>query len=199
MRWFAKGAASARPGGCASWADGGSRRASCPASGLGPSWFVPGWPAVALAASVCRHARWVGMLYCWLVYSPARFLRMGWARRWGWCFCPLWGTPHFLPGVHRGLLALWLGWRCGRRGCVARRLRRLSGMAFRHRRRPGPVPGPAERGASAGTSVCAGSGPGPGSGAGRPGDEGSMGRTAGPAGGAWSRWDAGSACAGAYR
>ena len=30
-----------------------------------------------------------------------------------------------------------LGWRCGRRGCIVRRLRRLSGVAFRHGRRPG--------------------------------------------------------------
>ena len=86
-----------------------------------------------LAASVCRLARWVGMLYYWLVHSPARF------PRWWWCFCPLWASPHFSRGVDRGLLAFWLGWRCGRRGCVTRRSCRLSGVAFRHGRRPGPA------------------------------------------------------------
>ena len=45
----------------------------------------------------------------------------------------------------------------------------------------------------------AGSGPVSGFGAGRPGDDGSVDRTAGPAGGAWCRWDAGSACAMADR
>ena len=64
---------------------------------------------------------------------------------------------------------------------------------------PGRLPGPADRGASAGTVVCAGSGLGSALGAGRPGDDGSVGRTAGPAGGAWCRWDAGSACAAACR
>ena len=64
---------------------------------------------------------------------------------------------------------------------------------------PGWLPGPADRGLSAGTVVCAGSrsGPEPGLGAGRLGDDGYVGRTASPAGGAWCRWDAGSACAGA--
>ena len=47
--------------------------------------------------------------------------------------------------------------------------------------------------------VRAGSGLGSGLGAGRPGDDGSAGHTAGPAGGAWCRWDAGSACAVADR
>ena len=40
----------------------------------------------------------------------------------------------------------------------------------------------------------AGSGMGSGLGAGRPGDDGSAGRTVGPANGAWCRWDARSAC-----
>ena len=92
-----------------------------------------------LAASVCRHAQWVGMPYRWLVHPPARFPRLGSAHRCRWRFCPLWGSPHLLPGVHRGLLELWLGWGCGRRGCVARRSRRLSGVAFPHGRRPGPA------------------------------------------------------------
>ena len=86
-----------------------------------------------LAASVCRHARWVGMLYCWLVHSTATF------PCWLWFFCPLWGSPHFLRGFHGGLLELWLGWRRGRRGCVARRSRRLSGVAFGHGQRPWPA------------------------------------------------------------
>ena len=64
---------------------------------------------------------------------------------------------------------------------------------------PGRLPGPADRRVSARTVVCAGSGPGSGLGAGRPGDDGSAGRTAGPAGGAWCRWEAGSACAVAGR
>ena len=96
------------------------------------------------------------------------------------------GAPDFLCGVHRGLLALWLGWRSGRRGCVARRSRRLSGVAFRY-------------GASARTVVRAGSGLGSVLGAGEPGDDGSVGRTAGPAGWARFRWDAGSALPGAWR
>ena len=47
--------------------------------------------------------------------------------------------------------------------------------------------------------LCALSGLGPGLGAGQPGDDGSVGRTSRPAGGAWCRWDGGSACAGACR
>ena len=38
--------------------------------------------------------------------------------------------PPWAPRVVAGLA-------CGRLGCVVRRLRRLSGVAFRHRRRPG--------------------------------------------------------------
>ena len=44
------------------------------------------------------------------------------------------------------------------------------------------------------TVVRAGSLPGSRMGAGRPGDDGSAGRTVGQAGEAWCRWDAGSAC-----
>ena len=58
----------------------------------------------------------------------------------------------------------------------------------------GRLPGPADCGSSAGTLVRAGSGSGSGLGAGRSGDDGSAGRTVGPARGAWCRWDAGSAC-----
>ena len=63
----------------------------------------------------------------------------------------------------------------------------------------GRLPGPADRGASAGTVVCAGSGLGSGLGAGRPSDDGCVGRTTGPAGGASCCWDAGFACAGGCR
>ena len=142
-----------------------------------------------LAASLCPPAWWVGMLYCWLVHSPARF------PCWLWCFRPLWRSPHFLCGVHCGLLALWLGWRRRRCGCVARRHAASQAWPSDTGGGPGRLPGPADRGASARTVVCAGSVPGSGCGAGRPGDDGSVGRTAGPAGGAWSRWDADSACA----
>ena len=64
---------------------------------------------------------------------------------------------------------------------------------------PGRLPGPADRGPSVGTVVHAWSGIGSGLGARRPGDDGSVGRTAGPAVGAWCRWDAGSAWAVAGR
>ena len=90
-----------------------------------------------LAASVCRHGRWIGMLYCWLVRPPARFPRLWQACRWWWRFCSLRGSPDFFRGVHHGLLVLWRGWLRGRRGFVARRSRRLSGVAFGHGRRPG--------------------------------------------------------------
>ena len=70
------------------------------------------------------------MLYCWLVDTLARF------PHWRWRSCPLWGYLHVLR-ARRGLLALWLGWRCGRRGCIVRRSRRLSGVVLRHGRRPG--------------------------------------------------------------
>ena len=64
---------------------------------------------------------------------------------------------------------------------------------------PGRLPGPADRRATAGTVVRAGSGLGSGFEAGRRGDDGSVGRTAGPAGGAQCRLDAGSARSGAWR
>ena len=70
------------------------------------------------------------MLYCWLVQSPARF------PHWWWCCCLLWGSLHVLR-AHCELLAVWLDWWCGRRGCIVRCSRRLSGVAFRHGRRPG--------------------------------------------------------------
>ena len=134
--------------------------------------------AGCLAASVCRHARWAGMLYCWLVQSPAR------CPCWWRCCCPLWRFPHFLR-VHRGrpravaglaMRAAWL--RCPP---VAPPLGR--GLPTRAASRDSFC-GPSDRGASAGTVVCAGYRPGSGLGSGRPGDDGSAGRAACPAGGA---------------
>ena len=79
-------------------------------------------------------------------------------------------------------------------GCAASRVW-LSGTGVG----PGWPPGSADRGVSAGTvaRVASRSGSGPGFGAGRLWDGVFVGPTAGPAGGLWARWDAGSACAGA--
>ena len=197
---------------------GGGVRATCGLCPMGGWWVEAGLlPGVrhwffrfrirlasgqCLAASVCRTVRWVGMLYCWLVHLPARFPLSGWACRSWWRYCPLWWSPHFFrwrppwaPRVVAGLAvrAVWL-----RRLSVGPPLGR--GLPTRGGG-PGRLPRPAHRGVSAGTVACAGSGSGPGLGlgAGRLGDDGSVGSTAGPAGGAWCRRDAGSASAGACR
>ena len=154
-----------------------------------------------LAASVCRHARWVGMLYCWLLRPLLGF--------------PLWGGPAAGGGVSarcRGppissvastVGSLRCGW-VGVAGCVvASPVSRAGSLAWPSDTggTPGRLPGPADRGVSAGTVACAGSGSeaGPGLGAQRLGDDDSVGRTAGPAGGAPCPWGACSACAGACR
>ena len=132
------------------------------------------------------------MLYCWPVRSPARF------PHWRWFYCTLWGSAHFLASTVGSS-------RCGRVGGAGGAAAWYAGCAASRAwpsdtgGGPGRLPGPADCRASAGTVVHAGSGPGSGLGAGRPGDDGSAGRTAGPAGGASCRWDAGLACAVAGR
>ena len=125
----------------------------------------------------------VGMLYCWLVLFRARFPRLGEASRWWWRFGQLWGSRA------RRVAASPVG----RAASGARTSDTGGGL--------GRLPGPADRGVSAGTVACAGSGswPGPGLGAGQLENDGSVGRTAGRAGGVWCRWDTGSVCAGACR
>ena len=100
-----------------------------------------------LAALPCSHVRRriglrVGVLVFWLARHPARCPRSGWSpggqvRRWQWPFFPLRGYPRLLRGIHRGPLALWLGGRCGRRGCVFCHLRRRSACAIWHGCLPG--------------------------------------------------------------
>ena len=80
---------------------------------------------------------------------PLAFMSGGLARWFsGWSAPPLgisaWGGPEAGrsaagggAAVDRGLLALWLGGQCGRHGCAARRLHRLSVLAFWHGCRPG--------------------------------------------------------------
>ena len=94
-----------------------------------------------LVASACPHVCRAGTLVLWLVRPSVRHLRLGSSpgghvRRWQWRLCPPRGSPRYFRGFHRGLLALWLGGRCGRRGCAARRLRHLSGLALWHECRP---------------------------------------------------------------
>ena len=138
----------------------------------------------------------------------------GWS---AWCIAgwptpplsfPVWGGPaagggssvrcggHPISSVASTVGSSRCGWAGGAGGVAASPIGRAASRAWPSDTGSGPggLPGPADHGVSAGTVVCAGSGsgPGPGLGPGRLGDDGSSGRTAGPTGGTWCRWDAGS-------
>ena len=97
----------------------------------------------------CPAGDW---LACWRVAArlaphPARYLCTGrcphvWVRRWHRCSLPLRASVRIpcRPSTrfHRGLLALWQGWRCGWRGCVVFCWRPRMGLAIWYGCRPGP-------------------------------------------------------------
>ena len=116
-----------------------------------------------LATSVCRHARWVSMLYCWLVHSPARLPLLVVVLLSAVAVPPLspW-LPPWAPRVMAGLAvrAAWL-----RRPSVAPPLER--GLPTRAAVRAG-FPGLRTAGRQAGRWCVPGLGSGPGSG---PGDQ----------------------------
>ena len=162
-------------------------------SGIGSSGSVPGWPAVDALPLPCA-AMPPGSACCIAGWSDPRLgvhAGGGVAVRCG-------GPPVSSASTVGSPRCGWVG---GASGVAAVLAGRAAPRAWASDTGGGPgrLPGPADREASARMVVCAGSGPGSGSGAERPGDDGSAGRTAGPAGRAWCCWDAGSACAVAGR
>ena len=162
-------------------------------SGIRSSGSVPGWPAVDASPLPCA-AMPGGSACCIAGWStPALGSPTGGGvvvRCGGLCMssAPTVGSSRcgWVGGastwLHRPPVTPALG-----RGLLTRAAARVA------------LPGSADREASAGMVVRAGSGPGSGSGAGRPGDDGFVGLTACPGGGAWCRWDASLACAVAGR
>ena len=101
------------------------------------------------AASVCRHVRraigrHAGLLVFWrpvtqLGISIRGGPRAGRSAAGSGASFRCRAPPRFLCGVHRGPLALRLGGRYGRRGCVVCQLRRRLGLALWRGCRPGPA------------------------------------------------------------
>ena len=172
MRRVCQGAAAARPAGCASWADGGWRPVSCPASGIGSSGSVPVWPAVD-TPPLPFAAKPGGSACCIAGWSPPP---LG---------CPAGGGVSVRCGgppissVASTVGSSRSGCAGGAGGVAASPVSRAASRAWPSDTGggPGPLPGPADRGASAGTVACAGSGLRSGLQASRPGADRSVGCT----------------------
>ena len=166
----------ARTAGCAPWAAGGWRPASSPVSGIGSSGSVPG-PAAADAAPLPCVAMPGGSACCiagWSTPPLGSPTGGGVAVR---CGGPCMSSAPTVGSSRCGWIGAAGGVAALSAGCAASQASPSDTDGS-----PGRFSGSADRGASAWTVVRAGSGPGSRSEDGRPGDDCSVGLTAGLAG-----------------